>query len=315
MTTSALLDQLPALVDPTRVRLLHVLAQQELTVGELCSVVQLPQSTVSRQLRTLSDEAWVATRAEGTSRYYRMNPALGDAAKQLWELVAGDLAKGQHAAADVQRLQAVLAKRRARSRQFFAEAARDWEQIRESVFGERASLIGLVGLVDDQSIVGDLGCGTGHLTRLLAPFVQRVIGVDASSAMLEQARSHIGDMPNVDLRSGELENLPLENAMLDAAVLALVLHNVADPAAVLREATRALRPGGRLLVLDMMPHNRDDLRQQLGHVWQGFSGDQVTTWMRHAGCSRARFVPLPSDLSTDGPALFAATAIKEGHSP
>ncbi len=310
MTTSALLNHLPALVDPTRVRLLHVLAQHELTVGELCSVVQLPQSTVSRQLRTLSDEAWVATRAEGTSRYYRMDPALGDAAKQLWELIADDLANSHHAASDADRVQAVLGKRRTRSREFFAEAAGDWDRIRESVFGDRASLVGLVGLVDDQWIVGDLGCGTGHLTRLLAPFVQRVIGVDASSAMLEQARIHIGELPNVDLRSGELENLPLEDATLDAAILALVLHNVADPAAVLREAVRALRAGGRLLVLDMMPHSRDDLRQRLGHVWQGFSRDQVTNWMQQAGCSRPRFVPLPPDLSTEGPALFAATAIK-----
>ena len=311
MATSALLDQLPALVDPTRVRLLHVLAQHELTVGELCSVVQLPQSTVSRQLRTLSDESWVTTRAEGTSRYYRMNPDLGDSAKQLWDLVAIDLASDQQAIAHAERVRAVLAKRRMRSREFFAEAARDWERIRESVFGERASLIGLVGLVDDEWIVGDLGCGTGHLTRLLAPFVRRVIGVDTSSAMLDQARVNIGITPNVELRSGELENLPLENHSLDAAVLALVLHNVADPIVALREAVRVLRPGGRLLMLDMMSHDRDDLRQRLGHVWQGFSRDQVITWMQQAGCVRSRFISLPPDLSTEGPALFAATAIKE----
>jgi ArsR family transcriptional regulator len=239
-----------------------------------------------------------------------MNPDLGDSARQLWDLVAIDLASDQQAIADAARVQAVLARRRTRSREFFAEAARDWEKIRESVFGERASLIGLVGLIDDQWIVGDLGCGTGHLTRLLAPFVRRVIGVDASAAMLDQARVNIGITPNVELRSGELENLPLENHALDAAVLALVLHNVADPIVALREAVRVLRPGGRLLILDMMSHDRDDLRQRLGHVWQGFSRDQVTTWMQQAGCVRSRFIPLPPDLSTDGPALFAATAIK-----
>jgi ArsR family transcriptional regulator len=244
-----------------------------------------------------------------------MNPALGDAAKQLWELVANDLASSQYTAADSKRVRAVLAKRRTRSREFFAEAAGEWDRIRESVFGDRASLVGLVGLVDDRWIVGDLGCGTGHLTQLLAPFVQRVIGVDASSAMLEQARIQIGETPNVDLRAGELENLPLEDATLDAAVLALVLHNVADPGVVLRDATRVLRAGGRLLVLDMMPHNRGDLRQRLGHVWQGFSREQVTNWMQHAGCTRARYVALPPDSSTEGPTLFAATAIKDGHRP
>jgi ArsR family transcriptional regulator len=310
MATSALLEQLPALVDPTRARLLYILAHQELTVGELGTVCQLPQSTVSRQLRTLSDEGWVSTRAEGTSRYYKMSPELGDNAKQLWELVASDLSQGPHARADTGRVRAVLAKRRARSREFFAGAASDWERIRESVFGERASLIGMLGLVDDRWIVGDLGCGTGHLTRLLAPFVQRVIGVDASSAMLERARDSSGDLPNVDLRGGELEKLPLEDETLDAAVLALVLHNVADPAIVLREASRVLRGGGRLLVLDIMPHNRDDLRQRLGHVWQGFSADQMTSWMQQARCSGARYVALPPDLTAEVPALFVATATK-----
>lgn len=310
MTNTAVLDRLPALVDPTRARLLHVLAQQELTVNELCSVVQLPQSTVSRHLRLLSDEGWVAGRSEGTSRYYRLDPDLGDAPKQLWELVAADLSKGPRAHGDTDRVRAVVAKRHARSRAFFARAATDWGKVREAVFGERASLIGLVGLVDERWVVGDLGCGTGHLTRLLAPFVQRVIGVDASAAMLDLARAHTSDLTNVELRSGDLEKLPMADVSLDAAVLALVLHNVADPGAVLHEATRVLRPGGRLLVLDMMPHGRDDLRQSLGHVWQGFSADQMAQWFANAGCPRARYVPLPPDLETEGPSLFAATAVR-----
>jgi ArsR family transcriptional regulator len=310
MANSALLEQLPALVDPTRARLLYVLAQQELTVGELCAVSQLPQSTVSRQLRTLSDEGWVASRAEGTSRYYRINPALGDSAKQLWDLVAADLAEGPHASADSERVRAVLAKRRARSREFFAGAADEWESIRESVFGERASLVGLLSLVNEDWTVGDLGCGTGHLTRLLAPFVRRVVGVDASSAMLDRARSTTSELPNVELRTGDLEKLPLEDQSLDAAILALVLHNVADPAAALREAARVLRRGGKLLVLDVMPHNRDDLRQRLGHVWQGFAADQMTNWMQQAHCSRPRYIALPPDLTAEVPALFVATATR-----
>lgn len=311
MTNSAVLDRLPALVDPTRARLLHLLAQQELTVGELCSVGQLPQSTVSRHLKMLSDEGWVASRAEGTSRYYRMNPNLGEGPKQLWDLVATDLSRGSQAQADTTRMRAVVANRRARSTAFFARAAGDWGKIRDAVFGERASLIGLVGLVDETWTIGDLGCGTGHLTRLLAPFVQRVIGIDASPAMLELARTHAGELANVELRGGELEQLPLDDASLDAAILALVLHNVADPPAALREAVRVLRPGGRLLVLDMTPHDREDLRQRLGHVWQGFSVDQMTRWMQEAGCGRARYVPLPPDLTTEGPSLFAATGIKQ----
>ena len=283
---------------------------QELTVGELCSVVQLPQSTVSRHLRLLSDEGWVASRAEGTSRYYRLDPQLGEGAKQLWDLVSTDLGQSPKARHDAERVRAVVAKRRARSREFFAQAASDWEKVRESLFGERASLIGLLALVDENSVVGDLGCGTGHLTRLLSPFVKQIVGVDASTAMLELARSHTAELSNVELRSGELESLPLADESLDAAILALVLHNVADPSLALREASRALRRGGRLLVLDMVPHERDDLRAKFGHVWQGFSADQMNSWFAKAGFVRSRYVSLPPDVATEGPSLFVSTGVR-----
>lgn len=310
MADIALLERLPALVDPTRARLLHVLAMQELTVGELCSVVQLPQSTVSRHLRLLSDEGWVASRAEGTSRYYRLDPELDQGPKQLWDLVASDLAQSPKARIDAERVRAVVVKRRARSREFFAQAANDWEKVRESLFGERASLIGLLGMIDENAVVGDLGCGTGHLTRLLSPFVKRIVGVDASSAMLEMARTQTAGLPNVELKSGELESLPLANESLDAAILALVLHNVADPNLALREASRVLKQGGRLLVLDMVPHDRDDLGAKFGHVWQGFSSDQMKSWLGQSGFSRSRYVSLPPDVATEGPSLFVSTGVR-----
>ena len=310
MAHVALLERLPALVDPTRARLLHVLAMQELTVGELCSVVQLPQSTVSRHLRLLSDEGWVASRSEGTSRYYRLDPQLGEGPRQLWDLVAADIGQAPKARSDAERVRAVVAKRRARSQAFFAQAASDWEKVRETLFGERASLIGLLALLDENAELGDFGCGTGHLTRLLSPFVKRIVGVDASAAMLELARTQTAALSNVELRSGELESLPLADESLDAAILALVLHNVADPSMALREASRVLRRGGRLLVLDMVPHERDDLRAKFGHVWQGFSPDQMNSWFAQAGFSRSRYVPLPPDVATEGPSLFVSTGVR-----
>lgn len=313
MADVALLERLPALVDATRARLLHVLAIKELTVGELCSVVQLPQSTVSRHLRLLSDEGWVTSRAEGTSRYYRLNQDLDPAPRQLWDLVASDLAEGPKARRDAERVSVVVARRRSRSREFFAHAASDWEKVRERLFGERASLIGLLGLMDEMSVVGDLGCGTGHLTSLLSPFVRNVIGVDASQAMLEVARSQTSHLANVELKSGELEALPLAAASLDAAILALVLHNVADPAVALREAGRVLRSGGRLLVLDMVPHERDDLRAKFGHVWQGFSSEQMNSWFVQAGFLRSRYIPLPTDVTTEGPSMFVSTGVRTMH--
>lgn len=310
MTQPAVLDRLQALVDPTRARLLHILAQQELTVGELCAVVQLPQSTVSRHLRLLSDEGWVATRAEGTSRYYRLDPNLTEGARQLWDLVSADLGREPQAEADVARVRAIVAQRRLKSSDYFARSAGEWGKVRETLFGDRASVIGLFGLLDDASVVGDLGCGTGHLTKLLAPFVTRVIGVDASPAMLGVAREQTATLPNVELHVAELEQLPLPDGSLDAAILALVLHNVADPALVVREAARAVRIGGRLVIVDMMPHGREELRQRLGHVWQGFSWQQVDQWFQQSGSGRVRYVPLPGDTSSEGLALFAASAVR-----
>src|SRR5690606_30036240 len=116
------------------------------------------------------------------------------------------------------------------------------------------------GLLDEGWTVGDLGCGTGQVAASLAPFVARVVAVDESAAMLAAARGRLGGVGNVEVRAGELESLPLDDAELDAAVVFLVLHYLSDPGAALREVARVLRPGGRVLVVDMMPHEREEYR-------------------------------------------------------
>jgi ArsR family transcriptional regulator len=160
--------------------------------------------------------------------------------------------------------------------------------------------------------VGDLGCGTGRTVQTVAPFVERVVAVDGSREMLETAAEHLRDFENVDLRQGELEALPVEEDALDAALLILVLHYVPDPARVLAEAKRVLRPGGRLLIVDMLPHEREEYQQQMGHVWLGFSEAQVSRYLTQAGFEQARFRPLPADPEARGPSLFVATAVCSG---
>ena len=127
-----------------------------------------------------------------------------------------------------------------------------------------------LGFLDEDWTAGDLGCGTGQLAAALAPFVRQVIAVDQSKAMLAAARRRLGGLDNVELRQGDLEALPIEDGELDAAALYLVLHYAVEPARVLAEARRALRSGGRLLVVDMIPHDREEYRQQMGHLWTGF---------------------------------------------
>jgi ArsR family transcriptional regulator len=309
VSAPAIFDRMSALADATRSRLLLVLERHELTVGELCQVLQLPQSTVSRHLKLLGDEGWVSARAEGTSRRYRMPADRLDAeARQLWQLVRREVAELAGAAQDAERLRSVLAQRSTRSREFFSSAAGEWDRLRADLFGRRADLLGLLGLVDEAWTVGDLGCGTGQMAASLAPFVARVIAVDGSPAMLEAARARLAGTRNVEVREGELESLPIEPGTLDAAVAFLVLHYVAEPADALAQAARALKPGGRLLVVDMMPHDREEYRQAMGHVWQGFEAERLGGWMADAGLTAFRYVPLPPDPAAKGPTLFAASA-------
>jgi ArsR family transcriptional regulator len=309
VSAPAIFDRMSALADTTRSRLLLVLERHELTVGELCQVLQLPQSTISRHLKLLGDEGWVSARAEGTSRRYRMPADRLDAdARQLWQLVRREVAELAGAARDAERLRSVLAQRSTRSREFFSSAAGEWDRLRADLFGRRADLLGLLGLVDEAWTVGDLGCGTGQMAASLAPFVARVIAVDGSPAMLEAARARLDGTPNVEVREGELESLPIEPSMLDAAVAFLVLHYVAEPAEALAQAARALKPGGRLLVVDMMPHDREEYRQAMGHVWQGFEAERLGGWIADAGLTAFRYVPLPPDPAAKGPTLFAASA-------
>jgi len=308
-TAPTIFDRMSALSDTTRSRLLLVLEEHELTVSELCSVLQLPQSTVSRHLKVLGDEGWAASRAEGTSRRYRMvDGGLEPSARRLWHLVREQVAATPVAEQDAQRVQGVLALRRSRSQEFFSTAAGEWDRLRTELFGRRADLLALLALLDKGWTVGDLGCGTGQVSEALAPFVGRVVAVDESAAMLAAARARLEGVQNVEVRRGELERLPLDDAELDAAVLFLVLPYLAEPGRAVAEAARTLRPSARLLVVDMTPHDREEYRQRMGHLWQGFPREQVGEWMRAAGLDGFRYHRLPADPEARGPALFTASA-------
>lgn len=276
---------------------------------EVQAVLQLPQSTVSRHLKVLADLDVVTTRAEGTSNWYRMaSRELEPALRRLWQAVREEVAGSVTADRDADRLQGVLAERHLTSQHFFASSAGQWDKLRKELFGERAELMALLGLLDQSWTLGDLGAGTGHIAAALAPFVRRVIAVDESPAMLKTARQRTKDLPNVELRSGTFENLPVADGELDAALLILVLHHATDPGRVLAAARRTLRPGGRLLLVDMMPHDRVEYRERMGHQWLGFSEAQLKTWIIEAGFTSTRFTPLPTDAGAKGPNLFTLTA-------
>lgn len=309
-TAPVILDHLASLADTTRSRILLLLDRHELTVGELCGVLQLPQSTVSRHLKALGDGGWVAARSEGTSHLYAIPRDLDASARRLWQLVREQIGPSAAASQDQRRLQAALADRRTKSQEFFSSSAAQWDRLRDDLFGDRFHLSSLAAFASPSWTVGDLGCGTGQLSAALAPFVARIVAVDASAAMLQAARQRLHVFENVDLRRGDLEQLPIDDARLDAAALMLVLHHVPDPERALAEVGRVVRPGGRAIVVDMLPHDRDGYRQQMGHVWLGFPEEHTRRLFQSAGFNEVRIVPLPPDAKAKGPALFVATGTR-----
>jgi ArsR family transcriptional regulator len=313
MATATVLDRLSVLADPTRSRILLLLERHELTVGELCAILQLPQSTVSRHLKLLSDDGWLVARGEATTRFYKMVSArLDNATRDLWSVVRSQYVVTNVAAQDSHRAEGVLAKRRDKAQVYFLDSnnAGAWDKLRVEMIGSRTDLFALLGLLDDTWVIGDLGCGAGHITEALAPNVGKVIAVDESGPMLSVAETRLAAYPNVELRIGTIESLPIEDDTLDAAVLFLVAHFITDPSKTMREIRRVLKPGGRLLIVDLMSHDRVEYIVQLGHVWQGFDAEQMKEWLTNAGFTSSRYRSLPADPDARGPSLFVASARK-----
>jgi SAM-dependent methyltransferase len=308
-TSPPILDRLSVLGDETRVRLLALLERSEFTVGELCTVLQAAQPTISRHLKVLSSEGWVEARVDGRNRHYRLRPDLDPPARSLWRIVRDDVEPERAFANDAERARVVLEDRRMRASAFFAKTAERWDETRAELFGPATDLVPLLGLVDPSWVVADLGTGTGALAARLAPFARRVIGVDRSSEMLSTARARLQGTENVELRLGELESLPVEDASVDLAIVGLVLHYVVDPPAALAEARRILVAGGRLVLLDMRAHDRGvGYAEEMGHVWPGFEPERVAAWLSDSGFGSVHVVPMPPDARASGPPLFLASA-------
>lgn len=297
----ALLGWMELLADATRLRLLRLLERHELSVLELCEALALPQSTVSRHLKTLSAAGWVTARREGTQGFYTGAPGEA-AARRLWALARAETEGWAVAAQDARRLEAVLA-RRDGPRRFFAGAAGAWDELRSRVYGRGLEAEALLGLLPSSWTVADLGCGTGAVSAALAPRVRRVVAVDRSTAMLQAARRRLSGLANVEVHEAELSALPLAAGSCDAALLVLVLAYLEDPAPALREARRILRPGGRLLALDAAPHQDQVLRRRMGQVHPGFDPGQLSALLEGAGLSAVVTRAIPPAPGARGPGL------------
>jgi SAM-dependent methyltransferase len=304
-----LIARMGSLADPTRLRLLRLLERHELGVADLCDVLQLPQSTVSRHLKVLSDQRWVRSRRQATNRLYRtILDELDAPARKLWLLAREQTDNWPTLEQDRMRLAERLRVRQTDSETFFAGAVAEWDRLRGELYGRGFTHAATLALLPPETIVADLGCGTASVAVQLAPHVKRVIAVDNSAAMLKAARRRTQDLPNVDLRRGDLASLPIDDASCDAALLLLALTYVEEPTRVLNEARRILKSAGRVVVVDLLPHDRDDFRRQMGQSHPGFDLKDVERMMASAGLSPISSYALPPEAGVKGPALFLATA-------
>ena len=306
-----LLRWMNGLADETRLRLLSLLAEHELGVSDLCDVLQLPQSTVSRHLKILADEAWVSSRRQGTTNLYQVVlDELEERQRELWLITREEAKDWATLAQDKLRLQQFVLNKHQDADAFFADAAEQWESIRHELYGQHFTTDAMLALIPSQWTLADLGCGSGILAAELAPYVSQVIGVDNSEPMLIAAQQRTEAATNIDLRKGELTAIPIEDGAVDATLCVIVLSYIQDAAAAVKEMARILKPGGRAVIVDLLAHNRDPFRRQMGQVHTGFTTDRMTELLEQAGLDNATCRPLPPAPEATGPALLIATATK-----
>ena len=281
---SLIIDTFRALADTTRLRIVTLVRTMELSVGELAQVLGQSQPRVSRHIRILVDSGLAIRRKEGS--WVFLAPAPSPVAVPLFALLdaAAGAVDDHWARADTARLAAVRADRAAAAQQYFAEHAEQWDAIRslhvaESAVEERmrALLIGSIGRLVD------IGTGTGRMIELFSAAADHAIGVDRSPEMLRLARAKLDGSNGWELRQGDITALPLADGSADTVILHQVLHFIPAPEAALAEAARLLAPGGRLLIADFAPHQREELRAQDAHARLGFSDTQIAAWLTAAG--------------------------------
>jgi ubiquinone/menaquinone biosynthesis C-methylase UbiE/DNA-binding transcriptional ArsR family regulator len=307
--TNTSLEWLQTLADTTRVRLLAILSHEELSVSEMCAILQLPQSTISRHLKVLSADGWIESRREGTNQLYsRPISEWNDDRSELWDWVSKRQeftpTKGQ----DFTRLNQILSER-SRSEAFLSSSAQQWDRLRIELFGSQLDAFALAAALPSDAVVAELGCGSAPLAQLVAPYVKEVVAIDSSAAMLAAAKEHLKEHSNIRFQLANLTELPMENCF-DAAWLVLVLPYVREPAEVLRESARTLKASKPLVIIDLLPHDRQAYRQEMGHVRLGTEREELDRWLSGANLRLTRYVALPPDRQAKGPALFAAVCHK-----
>ncbi len=299
--------------DEARLRLLRVLEKDRFNVKELTGILGLAQSGVSRHLGLLKESDLVAEERDGAYSFYRLSPAVKENGKSpLWPLLQAqfeEAAASPAVKADESRLQEVLRMRR----ENFEHLGPDTRDGRQLVPGRSwAAWSRALGMLLPAYEVADLGCGEGYLTVETARWARHVIAVDRSSGVLARAKALAArkKLTNITWKKGELEKLPIDGATVDVALLSQALHHASEPAESIKEASRILKPGGRLLILDLRPHDETWVREKLGDRWFGFSDEHLSGLLARAGLTDVR-VQLGARRTNDPFAVLLAIGTKK----
>jgi ubiquinone/menaquinone biosynthesis C-methylase UbiE len=279
------LDIVRALADATRLRVFSLLRSMELSVGELAQVLGQSQPRVSRHVKILCDAGLAERRKEGSwvfvalGRRERVDPVA--AMLDSWASIEPD----HWAVADAARLAAVRADRAASAAAWFEGHADEWDAIRSLHVAESEVETAIADMLGDGPVdtLIDIGTGTGRMLELFGAQARVAMGIDRSSEMLRLARAKLDDRANTELRQADLYALPMTDGAADVAILHHVLHFAQQPGAAIAEAARVLAPGGRLLIADFAPHDREELRSRDAHTRLGFATDQIAGWFANAG--------------------------------
>lgn len=310
-----LLQAMRAAGESSRLRILLALAPGELTVGELCRVLEQSQPRVSRHLKLLCDAGLLVRHAEGASAFYRLAPS-GSLGRDLLDAVLpmADVVGDAVLQRDAQRLETVQADRAAEAASYFEANAADWDDIRSRHVAERNVETAMLAAVGRRQIgtLLDIGTGTGRILEVFAERVESGLGIDLSAQMLKLARVQLdrAGLGNCTVRHGNVYDLAVPDGSVDVAVLHHVLHFLDDPATAIAEAARTLGRDGRLLVVDFAPHGVEALRTEHAHRRLGFAESEVVDWLTAAGLSgvsTTHFPPASDDDETLTVTLWCAT--------
>jgi len=314
MSSETLQKVFKTLADPTRVRILFLLEREELVVQELMEVLSMTQSRVSRHLGILREAGLLGDRREGTFVHYRFVAPVDGPWRDTWSLARRALAEDRATERDLAALARVVTARAERSRTFFDSVGAEWDALRK-VFNDdvlRARALGR--LVPEGLRVADVGTGTGVLALELARAGLEVVAIDHSSRMLEATRAKIetAGETSIALKRGEASALPLADAEVDAAFAHMVLQYLPSPREAIAEMARVVRPGGSVVLIDFVRHDREWMRDELGVAWLGFLPEEISSHLEAAGLGPARIEVVPvAARGVDLPETFIASARKE----